>query len=109
MSRKKNDESEKPQDLEGAAAAADAPSPASGEMAVPPEATLTPPAGAPVVSNGEVEALGFDPSSENPETETITNAAPGTYIIDVYDCANGCDTLQGTPGDYTITVTVTSP
>ena len=59
--------------------------------------------------NGEVEALGFDPSSENPETETITNAAPGTYIIDVYDCANGCDTLQGTPGDYTITVTVTSP
>jgi hypothetical protein len=62
--------------------------------------------------NGEVVALGFGPKEENPETETIENAEPGTYIIDVYDCANGCDSDQGTssmPGDYTITVTVTSP
>ena len=58
--------------------------------------------------NGEVVALGFDPKEENPETETFS-ATPGTYLIDVYDCANGCDSPQGTlstPGDYTITVTV---
>jgi K319L-like, PKD domain len=41
-----------------------------------------------------------------PETETISNAPAGDYLIDVYDCANGCSTDQGTPGDYDITVTV---
>jgi hypothetical protein len=45
-------------------------------------------------------------------SETTTFAAqPGEYLIDVYDCANGCDsnpdgTFQGTPGDYDLTVTV---
>ena len=34
-------------------------------------------------------------------------AAAGDYLIDVYDCANGCDYRdQGTPGDYDLTVTV---
>jgi hypothetical protein len=41
-----------------------------------------------------------------PETETINNAPAGDYLIDVYDCANGCGGEQGTPGDYDITVTV---
>jgi hypothetical protein len=41
-----------------------------------------------------------------PETETISNAPAGDYLIDVYDCANGCGGEQGTPGDYDITVTV---
>jgi hypothetical protein len=40
------------------------------------------------------------------ETTTLTNAQPGEYLIDVYDCANGCETVQGTPGDYDLTVTV---
>ena len=30
-----------------------------------------------------------------------------TYLIDVYDCANGCDSdHEGTPGDYDLTVTI---
>jgi hypothetical protein len=37
---------------------------------------------------------------------TLTNATAGrTYILDVYDCANGCQE-QGTPGDYDLTVTI---
>jgi len=47
---------------------------------------------------------GEDPPSVN-EQETFP-ASPGTYLIDVYDCANGCSTVQGTSGDYNITVTV---
>ncbi len=40
-------------------------------------------------------------------TETATfNAPAGDYLIDVYDCANGCGTAQGTPGDYNLTVTI---
>jgi hypothetical protein len=51
-------------------------------------------------------AVGFGPPAENPETETFT-ASPGTYVIDVYDCANGCSDLpQGVEGDYNVTVTV---
>jgi len=36
-----------------------------------------------------------------------------TYVIDAYDCANGCPpiddegTPEGTPGDYELTVTLT--
>jgi hypothetical protein len=41
-----------------------------------------------------------------PEIKTITNAAAGDYLIDVYDCANGCSAPQGTSGDYDLTVTV---
>ena len=40
------------------------------------------------------------------ETATLTNAAIGEYLIDVFDCANGCDTPEGTPGDYNLTVTI---
>jgi hypothetical protein len=34
------------------------------------------------------------------------NSAATDYLIDVYDCANGCDESEGTPGDYDITVTI---
>jgi hypothetical protein len=40
-------------------------------------------------------------------SETATfNAPAGDYMIDVYDCANGCDAEEGTPGDYNLTITV---
>ena len=59
-----------------------------------------------VTRAGDYVAVGVDDSSENPETETFT-ATPGTYLIDAYDCANGCSgTAQGVEGDYNITVTV---
>jgi hypothetical protein len=59
---------------------------------------------------GEFVAIGFDyPSPSEPqETETFT-ATAGTYLIDVYDCANGCSTPEGSEGDYNLTVSVTSP
>jgi hypothetical protein len=42
------------------------------------------------------------------ETTTINNATAGTYLIDVYECANGCTPAgqAGTPGNYNLTVTV---
>jgi hypothetical protein len=40
-------------------------------------------------------------------SETATfNAPAGDYVIDVYDCANGCNAEEGTPGDYNLTITV---
>jgi len=35
--------------------------------------------------------------------------SPGaTYVIDIYDCANGCppEPQQGVPGDYDLTMTI---
>jgi hypothetical protein len=58
-----------------------------------------------VFRDGAYVTSGVD-GPPQPETETITNAAAGDYLIDVYDCANGCSTPQGTPGDYDLTVTV---
>jgi hypothetical protein len=42
-------------------------------------------------------------------TETFSlTLQPSTYVLDVYDCANGCDSdpPEGTPGDYPLTVTI---
>jgi hypothetical protein len=48
-----------------------------------------------------------DPPSGGPQTGTLSNVSPNTtYVIDVHDCANGCSTEQGTPGDYDLTVTL---
>jgi hypothetical protein len=58
-----------------------------------------------VYRNGVVVAAGLDGPAQNPETETFSVTQTGTYIIDVYDCANGCGD-QGTPGDYNLTVTI---
>jgi hypothetical protein len=60
-----------------------------------------------VFREGTIVALGFD-APPGPEVETFTAQAGQTYIIDAYDCANGCDPdpPQGTAGDYNLTVTV---
>lgn len=48
-----------------------------------------------------------NPPNGLPETGTFTNVvANSTYVLDVYDCANGCAGEQGIAGDYTLTVTI---
>jgi hypothetical protein len=50
-------------------------------------------------------------SNVGSETFTIM-LQPATYVLDVYDCANGCvppppgDPPNGTAGDYALTVTI---
>jgi hypothetical protein len=52
----------------------------------------------------QIAAAGTEPPAAN---EVVTfNSAAADYLIDVYDCANGCDESEGTPGDYDITVTI---
>jgi hypothetical protein len=41
-----------------------------------------------------------------PNQTVVFNSAAADYLIDVYDCANGCDPPEGTPGDYDLTVTI---
>lgn len=55
---------------------------------------------------GALVAAGTNSSAEYPETETFNVTAGSTYIIDAYDCANGCSEPSGTPGDYNLTVTI---
>ena len=66
-----------------------------------------------VVWNTGVDVrLGFGGSSEYPETETFNVTAGQTYVIEAYDCANGCavedsdSTPPGVHGDYTLTMTI---
>jgi hypothetical protein len=54
---------------------------------------------------GTFVRAGTDPPSQNPEVETFS-ATAGDYVLDVYDCANGCSDEEGTPGDYNLTVTI---
>jgi hypothetical protein len=51
-------------------------------------------------------ADGREGSAEYPETETFAVTAGQTYLIEAYDCANGCDDESGTPGDYNLTATI---
>lgn len=44
-----------------------------------------------------------------PEVRTFDTLPVGDYLLDVYDCANGCSPPEGTAGDYDLTVTLTSP
>lgn len=44
--------------------------------------------------------------SEANGNESFNISTAGTYLFDVYECANGCSDVQGTPGDYDVTVTV---
>jgi hypothetical protein len=55
-------------------------------------------------SQFKLEAIGEDGPAAN-QTESF-NSAAAEYLIDVYDCANGCDSVEGTPGDYDLTVTI---
>ncbi|MDQ2641564.1 MAG: PKD domain-containing protein [Pseudomonadota bacterium] len=64
-----------------------------------------------VYRNGSLVALEFDSPQEEPvrtETGTLNVQAGQTYIIEAYDCANGCEAepVQGIAGDYTLTVTI---
>lgn len=52
---------------------------------------------------GTPVAAGTD-APPGPETGQFAVSAGQTYIIDAYDCANGCFEAQGTPGDYDLTV-----
>ena len=54
---------------------------------------------------GEFVRAGSDPPP-GPEVETISNLAAGTYVIDVYDCGNGCNPAEGAAGDFDLTVTI---
>jgi hypothetical protein len=55
---------------------------------------------------GAFVRAGIDGPTQNPEEEVIVNAAAGDYVLDVYDCANGCEPSEGTPGEYNLTVTI---
>jgi hypothetical protein len=59
-----------------------------------------------VFSSGGLVRQGTNSSAEYPETETFSVTGGTTYIIDAYDCANGCSDVEGTPGDYDLTVTI---
>jgi hypothetical protein len=47
-------------------------------------------------------------TTPQPEVRIFPVIAGKTYVIDVYDCANGCSAVSGTPGDYSLTATLTS-
>ncbi len=57
------------------------------------------------------KAGSFIDSGENapppPASESNSfNLTAGDYVLDIYDCANGCTTVQGVPGDYDLTLTI---
>jgi hypothetical protein len=53
---------------------------------------------------GTLVAVGEDFGAVESQTFNVT--AGQTYVIDAYECSNGCSGNQGTPGNYTLTVTV---
>lgn len=55
--------------------------------------------------NGALAVVAQDPPPGN-ESAAFNASAGQTYIIDAYDCANGCRDEEGTPGDYDLTVTI---
>jgi hypothetical protein len=57
-----------------------------------------------VFRNGELVAAGEDWRGQ--EIEFLLVNAGETYVIDAYDCGNGCYPLQGTPGDYDLKVII---
>jgi K319-like protein len=46
----------------------------------------------------------FQQISQGAANETFNITVAGTYIFDVYDCANGCSDIEGTAGDFTVTL-----
>lgn len=56
---------------------------------------------------GDVVGFEVDPPGNPEVTESPLNLTVGdTYVVEVYDCANGCTTVQGTTGDFTLTTAV---
>jgi hypothetical protein len=54
-------------------------------------------------------SLGQSDSNNALRNEVAPNIAVTagiTYVIDAYDCANGCTSVQGTHGDYDLTVSI---
>jgi hypothetical protein len=55
-------------------------------------------------------AIGGATNPPNGQRSDVSNAISVTqgteYIIDAYDCANGCSTAEGTAGDYDLTVVI---
>lgn len=45
-------------------------------------------------------------SPPQPEIGNVSVTAGTTYVLDVYDCANGCGSEQGVRGDYNLTVAI---
>jgi hypothetical protein len=45
-------------------------------------------------------------AQRNEVASNVPVTAGTTYVIDAYDCANGCNTAQGTPGDYDLTISI---
>jgi hypothetical protein len=60
-----------------------------------------------IYRDGDFVSSGEDsPATPNvPESHSFTLTA-GDYVLDLYDCANGCSTVQGVPGDYDLTLTI---
>jgi hypothetical protein len=58
---------------------------------------------------GALVRLGID-GPPGPETETNINLSAGTYVLDLYDCANGCNPTEpedgAGSGDYDLTLTI---
>lgn len=59
-----------------------------------------------VFRDGDFLGLSENPPPQTAETASFPVTAGSTYVFDVYDCANGCETEQGVPGDYDLTVTI---
>jgi hypothetical protein len=59
-----------------------------------------------IVYVGGLDVLHGESLPAASEQMTLNATAGTTYIIDAYDCANGCSTPQGVPGDYNLTVTI---
>lgn len=53
---------------------------------------------------GDFIDSGEDPPP-GPESHSF-NLTAGDYVLDVYDCSNGCTSEQGTAGDYDLTLTI---
>ncbi len=51
-------------------------------------------------------AESFDPANPTEVSDLFPVTAGQTYVIDAYECSNGCSGNQGTSGDYTLTVTI---
>jgi hypothetical protein len=59
-----------------------------------------------VFRNGDFVRAATGPPATS-ETTTINNAPAGEYVVEVYECGNGCVSPDdGTPGDYNLTVTI---
>jgi hypothetical protein len=60
------------------------------------------------VSAGGGPLVFGDDGPPQPEVEDVPVSVGRIYVIDAYDCANGCGAALGTPGDYDLTVTVSA-